>query len=79
MSLVNETFSTYVPPQHLPLAGKLGWKLGDGWGVGGGGESGGCIKKAMKKCDEFNKISTLTSNKNSLEKAMKLGVFLLSS
>ena len=75
MSLVNETFSTYVPPQHLPLAGKLGWKLGDGWG----GESGGCIKKAMKKCDEFNKISTLTSNKNSLEKAMKLGVFLLSS
>ena len=45
---------------------------------GGGGESGGCIKKAMKKCDEFNKISTLTSNKNSLEKAMKLGVFLLS-
>ena len=77
MSLVNETWSRYVPPQHLPLAGKLGWQLKDG---GGGGEkSGGWIKKAMKKCDEFNKISTLTSNKNSLEKAMKLGVFLLSS
>ena len=50
-----------------------------GWGAEGGESSGGWIKKAMKKCDEFNKISTLTSNKNSLEKAMKLGVFLLSS
>ena len=45
---------------------------GGGWG---GVRSGGCIKKAMKNCHEFNKISTLTSNKNSLEKAMKLGFF----
>ena len=75
MSLVNETFSTYVPPQHLPLAGKLGWKLGDGWG----GESGGCIHKAMKKSHEINIISTLTSNKNGFKNAMKLGFFSLSS
>ena len=35
MSLVNVTWSTYVLPQHLSLAGKLGWQLTDG---GGGGE-----------------------------------------
>ena len=42
------------------------------------GGSGGCIQKTIKKCHEFNKISTLTSNKNSLKKAMKLGFFSLS-
>ena len=35
MSLVNVTWSTYVLPQHLSLAGKLGWQLTDGgWGGG---------------------------------------------
>ena len=48
-------------------------------GQGGAGKSGGCIQKAMKKCHEINIISTLRSNKNSLKKAMNLGVFLLSS
>ena len=50
-----------------------------GGGQGGAGKSGGCIQKAMKKCHEINIISTLRSNKNSLKKAMNLGVFLLSS
>ena len=56
MSLVNETWSRDVPPQNFPLAGKMrvavkGWVGGGEWRV---------CKKAMKKCDEFNKISTLT-------------------
>ena len=48
---------------------------GDNQGGGGAGKTGGCMQKAMKKCHEFNKISTFTSNKNSLKKAMKLGFF----
>ena len=74
MSHVNETWSSYVPPQHLPLAGKCGWHLRDE-----GGRSGGCIHKAIKKCHEIKIISTLTRPNNSLKKAMNLGVFLLSS
>ena len=35
MSHVTETWSTYVLPQHLSLAGKLGWQLTDGGGEGG--------------------------------------------
>ena len=70
MSHVNETWSSYVPPQHLPLAGKCGWHL-----RGEGGRSGGCIHKAIKKCHEINIFSTLTRPNNSLKKAMNLGFF----
>ena len=47
----------------------------------GGSEwaGGGCIQKTIKKSHEINIISSLTSNKNSLKKAIKLGFFLLSS
>ena len=46
----------------------------------GGSEwaGGGCIQKTIKKSHEINIISSLTSNKNSLKKAMKIGVFLQS-
>ena len=33
---------------------------GDNQGGGGAGKTGGCMQKAMKKCHEFNKISTFT-------------------
>ena len=46
MSLVNETWSRYVPPQHLPLAGKLGWQLKDG---GGGWKEWRVDKKSHEK------------------------------
>ena len=35
------------------------------------------IQKTTKKCHEINKISTLTSPNNSLQNAMKVGVFLM--
>ena len=45
-----------------------------------GWEGGGVrIQKPIKKCHEINIISALTQPNNSLKKAMKLGVFLLSS
>ena len=48
---------------------------------GGGNEwaGGGHIQKTIKKCHEINKISTLTSPKNSSENAIKVGIFLTSS
>ena len=52
MSLVNETWSSYVPPRHLPLARKWGGQF-----RGERGGSGGCIQKAIKKCHEINIIS----------------------
>ena len=70
MSHVNETWSRYVPPQQLSFAPKWGWEWMGGWG---------CIQKTIKKFHEINIISSLTSNKNSLKKAIKLGFFLLSS
>ena len=49
-------------------------------GENGLGEGGGVrIQKPIKKCHEINIISALTQPNNSLKKAMKLGVFLLSS
>ena len=39
----------------------------------------GRIQKAAKKCHEIHQLCTLTSRKNSLKNAMKVGVFLLSS
>ena len=46
----------------------------------GGSEwaGGECIQKTIKKSHEINIISSLASNKNSLKKAMKIGVFLQS-
>ena len=35
----------------------------------------GHIQKTIKKCHEINKMPTLTSNENSLKKAMKVGFF----
>ena len=46
-------------------------------GVRGGGGLG--IQKPIKKCHEVNITSPLTGPNNSLKKAKKLGVFLLSS
>ena len=46
---------------------------------GGGGGMEGVYKKPWKNAIQFNKISTLTSNKNSLKNAMNVGFFLLSS
>ena len=40
---------------------------------------GGRIQKKIKKYNEFNKISTLTSRNNSLQNALKVGIFLLLS
>ena len=37
----------------------------------------GHIQKTTKKYREIKKISTLTSPKNSLKNAMKVGIFLL--
>ena len=48
-------------------------------GRGGGGGTGGCIHKAMKKCHEINIISALTLPNNSLKNAKNVGFFLLSS
>ena len=79
MSHVNETWSSYVPPPHLSLAGKRGCQITGGVGGGGGGEYGRCIKKAMKKCHEINIISALTRPKNSFKNAMNVGFFFLSS
>ena len=39
----------------------------------------GCIQKTTKKFHENNKITTLTSPKNSLKNPMKVGIFLMSS
>ena len=39
------------------------------------GWKGDVSKKPPKKCHEINKISTLTSPNNSLQNAMKVGVF----
>ena len=39
----------------------------------------GCIQKTTKKFHENSKISTLTSPKNSLKNAVKVGIFLMSS
>ena len=47
-------------------------------GRGGGGVEG-IYQKPGKNSMQFNKISNLTSNKNSLKKAMNVGFFLLSS
>ena len=38
---------------------------------------GGHIQKSIKKCQEIHKISTLTSNKISLQNAIKAGTFIL--
>ena len=48
---------------------------------GGGSEWAGWgrIQKTIKKCQEINKIPTLTSPKNSLQNAIKARIFLLSS
>ena len=48
-------------------------------GRGNEWEGGRRIRKTTKKCLELNKISNLTSPKNSLENAIKVGFFLLSS
>ena len=47
MSHVNETWSSYVPPPHLSLAGKRGWQITGG--VGGGGGVWNVYKKSHEK------------------------------
>ena len=73
MSHVNQTWSSYLPPQHLPLAGIWEWQLRRGGG--GGWAVEGIYQKPGKHSMQFNKISTLKLNKKSLKKAMTVGVF----
>ena len=40
---------------------------------------GRCIQRTIKKCHEINKVSTLTSHKNSLQNTMKVEFFFLRS
>ena len=47
-------------------------------GRGNDWASGRCIQKTIKKCYEINKFLTLTSPKNTLQSAVKVGTFLLS-
>ena len=75
MSRVNRTWPIYVPTQHLSFAQKLGsHRMMGGWGGGGVGRER-IKKKSINKCNEINKISTLTSHKNSLQDAIKIGFF----
>ena len=54
---------------------KIRFAPNDG-GMGGGGVGRERIKKkSINKCNEINKISTLTSHKNSLQDAIKIGFF----
>ena len=75
MSRVNRTWPIYVPTQHLSFAQKLGSHRMMGGGGGGECGQGAYQKKSINKCNEINKISTLTSHKNSLQNAIKIGVF----
>ena len=43
------------------------------------GRMGGVYEKPEKQCLEINKLSTLTSRKNSLKNAIKMRFFLQSS
>ena len=63
---VNETYMTCVPPQQLSFAKTWGCESKGGWR---------CIQKSTKKWWEINKISTLTSPKNSLQNDLKVGTF----
>ena len=64
MSHVNQTLPRYAPTQHFSFSK-----------IGGGGR----IKRIINKYQEISKIPTLTSHKNSLQNAIKVGLFLLSS
>ena len=50
----------------MGVAMKMGWRTGKR------------IQKTINKCHEINKISTLTSSKNSSENAINVKIFLMS-
>ena len=63
---INETWPRYSQPQHLSLTKNGGCQWFGRLGV---------HPKKPQKCSDIKKISTLTSRKNSLKNAMKLGIF----
>ena len=67
---VSHVYETWTDMYHLNTFHLHRNEGGSKW-VGGGS-----IQNTIKKCYEINEISTLTSSYNSLENAMKVGIFL---